>query len=245
MNDSEHYVPPPPPYEHSPQRDHKVTDEAQALEVSKGGPFQEEDKDSKHSRALSDKTSKDDASPSTPKRAGAIRGPRPLPPRPEDARQLRPRRKCGSVADIKSYPARNDHEIGEPHTLVPPPFSAMGPSLHKASQAIFHPSTSVHPSPLHYPYQSSYDTPRRNRWQPSSYFPMEPCTETSLKRPSDMSFQSPPYSLPQNETRLLFNPSVAYSDSQANARAAFATQREVATSLYRSVAFGGKRRTLF
>lgn len=242
MSDSEHYVPPPPPYEHPPQHNHKVTDEAQALEVSKGGPFQEEEKDSKNSRALSDKTSKDatlHTPPSLiPKRAGAIRGPRPLPPRPSDPLQLRPRRKCGSVADIKSYPARNDHEISEPHAAVPPPFSAMGPSLHKASQ------TMLRPSPLHYPYQSSHNTPRRNRddrWPLSSYFPMEPWAETSLKQPSDIPSQSPP----QNETRLSFNPSVAYSDSQANGRAAFATQREVVASLYRSVGFGSQRRILF
>ena len=237
MNDSEHYVPPPPPYEHSLQHDHKVTDEAQALEVSKGSPFQEEEKDSKHS--LSDKTPSD-LHPIIPKSAGALRGPRPLPPRPEGARQLRPRRKYGSVADLKSYPAWDvDHAIVEPHTPVPPSLSAMAPSREKASQTKHHPSTSV-PSPLQYSYQPSRDIPRRNnRWPVSSYYPIEPYAEvTSLERPAHMPSLLPQYLPRQNESRLSFDPSVAYSGSQANTRV---LQREVAASLYRSVAFDSRR----
>lgn len=227
MNHSERYVAPPPPYEPPLQHDHKVANE-QVLELSKGGPFPEDGKDSKHPRSPTP--------PSTPKHpvksvSGNSRAQRPLPPRPADTRSLGPRSKSGSAADIKSRAAQNDYST-KPHAPVLPSFSVARPS------SMFHPDASAHPSPLHHPSQSpSYDTSRQtydDRRPVSSYSLMEPYAESSFRRPPPISSQSPLYLLPQNDnfgTRLVFDPSVAYSDSQTNARIA---QRGVsASSFYR------------
>ncbi|KAI9574436.1 hypothetical protein HD554DRAFT_2047060 [Boletus coccyginus] len=212
MNHSERYVPPPPPYQFSLQHDRKVDDE-QVLELSKGGPFPEDEKDSKHARSPTP--------PSTPKDpvksvSGNSRAQRPLPPRPAGTRPFGPRTKSGSAADIKPRAAQNDYST-KPHAPVLPSFSAIRPSY---TQSVFLPD---HPSPLQQPSQSqaSYDTSRQtydDRRPVSSYSLMEPYAESSFRRPSHMSSQLPRYFPPQNGARLVFDPSVAYSDSQANTR---------------------------
>lgn len=243
---SERYVPPPPPYELSLLRDQKVTEEAQALEVSKESPFRDEEcKDSKHSKVLADETLKDTHTlPGIPTRSDStsLRAPRPLPPSPADIdiRPLRPRRqgvKFKPAVDTKTYPVQNDCGQ-EPHSPAPPPFSAIGPPLEDPPylQSVLHPSPSAHFSPSHYPSQPSYNTPRRNydnRRPTFAYSPIEHRAETSFRRCSHVPSQS---SLPQNMnygTRLVFDPSVAYSNSQAGAQTAFSTQR--GPSLYRCV----------
>lgn len=254
---SERYVPPPPPYELSLQRDQKVAEEVQALEVSKERPFRgEECKDSKHSRALADETSRDiaiDSPLNIPKRqtksdSARLRAPRPLPPSPVniDTRPLGQRRQEGKsrpVTDIKAYAAQNDHET-EPQSPAPPPFSAIEHSFGEPfyMQSMLHPSTSVHTSPLHHPSQSSYDTPRRNydnRPPAAAYSSNGPYAESSFRRSSHVHSQYTSYSLPQDKnfgTRLPFDPSVAYSNSQASIQTALSPQqRGLAASLYRCV----------
>ncbi|KAG8218880.1 hypothetical protein J3R82DRAFT_4559 [Butyriboletus roseoflavus] len=246
---SERYVPPPPPYELSIQRDQKVVEEVQALEVSKESPLRDEEcKDSKHSRALADETSRDITThtfPSIPKRptrsdSASLQAPRPLPSNfaDIDTRPLPRGRKLGSAVDTKTHAVQNDHEE-KAHSPAPLPFPAIGPPLGNLSymQSMLYPSTSVHSSPSHYPSQPSYDTPRLrydNRRPVSAYSPTEHHTETSFKCSSHAPSQSP---LPQNVkfgTRMSFDPSVAYSNPQAGARTTFSAQRGAA-SLYRRV----------
>lgn len=248
---SERYVPPPPPYELSLQRDQKVAEEVQALEASKESPFRDEEW--KDSKALADETLGSIAIhslSSVPKRptrldSTNLRAPRPLPPSPAgnvDTPSLDPRGKSRPVVDTKTYAIQNGHER-EPHSPAPPPFSAIESSFgeHSHLQSAFHPSTSVHPFPSHYPSQLSYETPRRNhgnRRPASACSPIQRYAETTVRRSPHVSSESTSYSLPQNksfETRLPFDPSVAYSDSQANIRTAFSARRGAAASLYRPV----------
>ncbi|KAF8558744.1 hypothetical protein OG21DRAFT_976060 [Imleria badia] len=165
MGDSERYVPPPPPYELSLDPDQKVS-EPQAHDI---GPFpgRDEEKDSKYFRALSDKLQREVALPNNPKRlvrsvSGNLRAPRPLPLSPADTRSRGHGGIVGSVADLKSFAAQNDHATE--HPPVPPPFSAIGPPLDEVSytQSMRHSSPSVHPSPFHCPSQPSHDVPRRS-----------------------------------------------------------------------------------
>ncbi|KAF8450264.1 hypothetical protein L210DRAFT_2377597 [Boletus edulis BED1] len=247
MSDSERYIPPPPPYELALQHDQKVT-EAQALdlEVSKGGPFRDDEKD----QALSVKDLKDvpthplsSITKYLPRQAsGNLRAPRPLPSRPADTRLRGQGYKLEPVAETKSFAAQNDFAT-EPQALPPPSFSAIGRTLDEAFylQSMHHPSPSVRHSTFHYPSQSSYGAPRResdDRWRVSAYSATEPYAEMSFRRSSQPSVQSPSYSAPQSNgnpgAHLLFDPSVAYSDSQANSRTASAAQREMAASLYSS-----------
>lgn len=234
MGDSERYIPPPPPYELSIQHDQKVSE-------TQAHPFREEGKDSKQFRTLSDKI-QSGVLPSNSKHlarsvSGNLRAPRPLPPSPADARSRTLGTKFGSVADIKSFAAQNDLAT-DPHPPVPSPFSATGP-LDEAPymQSMRHSSPSIHSPSFHYPSPPLHDAHRRSfddRWRGSTYSPMESSVETSKRRPSYMSSQSPSYPLPQSkDMRLTFDPSVAYSASQANAHTAFVPQRGVAASLYR------------
>lgn len=246
---SERYVPPPPPYELSIQRDQKLTEEVQTLKVSKGNPFRDDEwNDSKHSSLLALKDIAVHTIPSGPRYqtrsdSASLRARRPLPSRPVDTHPLGLQGqgdKLWSDAEIKPYAMQNDHamELRSAASLL---FPATAPSPDQSPylQSMHHQSTSVQRSPLHYPSQSLYDTPRQerdDRWLVSARSSTELRAEASFRRSPHMPLQSPSYSLPHNNnagTRLAFDPSVAYSDSQGNARTTFSTRQGAAASFYR------------
>ncbi|KAF9221991.1 hypothetical protein BS17DRAFT_228540 [Gyrodon lividus] len=237
---SERYIPPPPPYELSLQCDQKISEELQELDLSKKRPIQGEEEhgeweDSKDSKFLAQKTlievtvqplriqKRTAASNNT-----GVRGPRPLPPSPADARLLGPqgrgnRRKFSPILESKAQAAEQDR-MEETYSPAPPPFSAIAPSLPGPpnERTILHPSTSASPSPLNSPLQPSFGTSRRrlDNQRPFSAYSTEPRTETSFRRSSHTPIQSTSsYTLPRDRgvgMRLAFNPSVAYCNSQAD-----------------------------
>lgn len=252
---SERYVPPPPPYELSIQRDRKVTDDVQTLEALKASPFREEEEwnDFKHSRILSDKPFKDtavDTLPGIPKFQARAdnRARRPLPPRPVDG-PLGPRGQGGgfsSNAEINPYATQN-YRATERSPVASPSFPVIIPDESSYLHSMHHRSTSVEPTPLYYPQRSLHDTPHRASGDRCVGSSMDPRAETWLRRSSNISLQSLSYPLPQNDNfgaRLSFDPSVAYSASQANVQATMSVRRGATPSLYKWVAFHHKRLVL-
>ncbi|KIJ70537.1 hypothetical protein HYDPIDRAFT_105280 [Hydnomerulius pinastri MD-312] len=235
---SERYIPPPPPYELSLQRDQKISEELQELELSKKSPVHDDEEnpeweDNKDSKALAQKVLMMQTSVqplhiqkrSVPSNNAGLRGPRPLPPSPADARLRQApggARRFSPIPENKERAAELDRSE-EPYSPAPPPFSAVAPSLDRPAyeRSFFHPSTSAAPSPLNSPLRPSFDTPRN--WQSnqrpySSYSPTESRPEPSYRRASNSSFQTAPSHTPSPSRnygmRLAFNPSVAYSNSQ-------------------------------
>ncbi|KIK98039.1 hypothetical protein PAXRUDRAFT_824311 [Paxillus rubicundulus Ve08.2h10] len=253
---SEHYIP-PPPYELSLQRDQRISEELQELELSKRRPTEgEEDSgewgDNKDSKVLDQKASMEvivkplrvQKRPAASNNA-AVRGPRPLPQRPPDAglRSLqgqgnRPR--CKPMPETKAQETEQNH-MGETYSLAPPSFSAIGPPLvgPPYERSMLHPNTSAAPSLLNSPLQPSFDASRQshtNHWPLSRYSLPEPRTETSFRRTSHAPLQSTSSSIPPRDRnfamRLAFDPSVAYSNFQADA--VTETREMGATALYSS-----------
>jgi hypothetical protein len=251
---SEYYIPPPPPYELSLQRDQKISEELQELELSKKRPTEgEEDSgewgDNKDSKVLAQKALMEvtvkplriQKRPAASNNA-AVRGPRPLPQRPTDASLRSPqgqgnRRRCSPMLETKARETEQDH-MAETYSPAPPPFSAIAPPLvgPPYEWSMLHPNTSAAPSPLNSPLRPSFDASRQshsNQW--STYSPPEPRTDTPFRRTSHAPFQSTSSSTPPRDRnfgmRLAFDPSVAYSNSQADAVAD--TREMSAAALYR------------
>ncbi|KAF8845799.1 hypothetical protein BDN67DRAFT_300376 [Paxillus ammoniavirescens] len=236
---SEHYILPPPPYELSLQRDQKISEELQELELSKKRQTEgEEDSgewgDNKDSKVLAQKALMEltvkplriQKRPAASHNA-AVRGPRPLPKRPADASLCSPQgqgNRRSPLLETKARETEQDH-MAETYSPAPPPFSAIAPPLvgPPYEWSMLHPNTSATPLPLNSLLRPSFDASRQshsNQWP--TYYPPEPRTDTSFRRTSHASFQSASSSTPPRDRnfgmRLAFDPSVAYSNSQAETR---------------------------
>lgn len=228
---SESCNPPPPSYELSQQgHDRKIVEKKiQELLLSKIPihPVEEErdEDDSKDSKEPEEQKQKQPSSmfqaPVQPLhiQKRTLRGVRPLPPSPADAQYSRSKPAAiHPIGPLKEEPEPHDYqEVLSP----PPPFTAVGPSLEGPpyEYSMYHASGSASQHP---PNRSSFDPSpvRRGQHRPSSsYSPAEPRAETSYRRISHGSYLEPSCSKhltppgKSSNTRLNFNPSVAYATS--------------------------------
>ncbi|KAG1768207.1 hypothetical protein EDD22DRAFT_873382 [Suillus occidentalis] len=207
--------PPPPSYELSQQgHDRKIVEKKiQELLLSKipihAVEEERDEDDSKDSKEPDEQKQKQPLSlfqtPVQPLhiQKRTLRGARPLPPSPADAHYSRSKPAAiHPIGPLKEEPEHHDYqEVLSP----PPPFTAV-----VALRRNTHPNcSSFDPSPV-----------RRGQHRPSSsYSPAEPRAETSYRRISHGSYLEPSYSKhltppgKSSNTRLNFNPSVAYATS--------------------------------
>ncbi|KAH7887717.1 hypothetical protein F5I97DRAFT_882150 [Phlebopus sp. FC_14] len=229
---SDRYVPPPPPYELSLQRDQKISEELQLLELSTKPPIEDKDdgecEESKDSKALAQKAFVEASIQPLriQKRSGAansngLRGPRPLPPSPADA--------CARNARWPQHGPRTSPELhAKDPVSAPPPFTPLGPSLDGPpyEQTFSHRTTSGAPSPLPNLPQSLPDGPRHwhNNRRPQSSWASAESTPGPAAPPTK-----------SHRMRLAFDPSVAYVNSNTDQwDAVFERQTVSAASLYSS-----------
>lgn len=223
--------PPPPSYELSQQgHDRKIVEKKiQELLLSKipihAVEEERDEDDSKDSKEPEEQKQKQPSplfqTPVQPLhiQKRTLRGARPLPPSPADAHYSRS--KPAAIHPIGSLKEEPEHHDYQEVLSPPPPFTPVGPSLegppYEYSMYCASGSASQHP-----PNRSSFDPSpgRRGQHRPSSsYSPAEPRTETSYRRVSHGSYLEPScsmYSTPprkSSNTRLNFNPSVAYATS--------------------------------
>ncbi|KIK48879.1 hypothetical protein CY34DRAFT_515767 [Suillus luteus UH-Slu-Lm8-n1] len=223
--------PPPPSYELSQQgHDRKIVEKKiQELLLSKipihAVEEERDEDDSKDSKEPEEQKQKQPSSlfqtPVQPLhiQKRTLRGARPLPPSPADAHYSRS--KPAAIHPIGSLKEEPEHHDYQEVLSPPPPFTPVGPSLegppYEYSMYCASGSASQHP-----PNRSSFDPSpvRRGQHRPSSsYSPAEPRTETSYRRVSHGSYLEPScskHSTPprkSSNTRLNFNPSVAYATS--------------------------------
>lgn len=220
--------PPPPSYELSQQgHDRKIVEKKlQQLLLSKIPIHDVEEerdevdiKDSKESEEKQPSSSFQTPVQPLHIQKRTLRGARPLPPRPADAQCS-----CGKPAAInQTGPLKEEpeHQDYEEVLSPPPPFTVVGPSLEGPpyEYSMYHSKGSAPQQP---PNRTSFNPPsvRRGQHRPSSsYSPAEPRTETSYRRISHGSYLEPSsskHSTPSGKssnTRLNFNPSIAYASS--------------------------------
>ena len=226
---SERYIPPPPPYQPSIQHDQKVAKEVHTLEPSKTDSSRNEEwNDAKYPMVLTDKVLKEAALHSISKYPARLDGasfrtrPRPLPSRPVDPPGPQDQDKLDAMGEIK----QNHHPI-KLRSTASMQFTA--PSL---GEPMRRPSSAVQPSP-----SQSYDRRRTldDRWPVSAYPPIDPGVESHFRCSSHAPLQSAPHGRPLKNTfgmRLSFDPSVAYTDSQANIPTTLLSRRDSVASLY-------------
>lgn len=216
---SDPYLPPPPPYQQSPENDQNITESLQQAELSKKTPIHDNSQhadweSTRESIALQNKALMEASErplraeklPPLPSGRG-LRGPRPLPPRPvhskpQSAQGSEPPR-LKSILEAKMHEERAEEHLPPP----PPPFTPVAPSLDGPPyQEVV--DTSNPFLPQSGSHHSLFDIPRHNRRPHTSHS----TTETSLpKHNSSSPSQGNTKAQSRSRARLAFDPSVAYS----------------------------------
>jgi len=248
---SDPYLPPPPPYQQSPENDQKITESLQQAELSKKTPIHD---DSQHAdwestresialqnKALmeaSERPLRAEKRPPLPSGRGlrGLRGPRPLPPRPvhskpQSAQGSEPPR-LKSILEAKLHEERAEEHLPPP----PPPFTPVGPSLDGPPyQEVVDTSNVPLPFlPQSGSHHSLFDIPRHNRRPHTSHSTTETYNSSLPKHNSSSPSQGIVKAQSRSRARLAFDPSVAYSlnDQWNNINGSRAANP---TLLYRSV----------